>query len=114
MAKRIEFIGPERQSLDLRDILEFAAGFVGSLRGGATEVVLDYIKDNEGSVMTIRTVKTKPVEAVAEPVSEAIVVSVEVPSGVETTTTDAVTVEPVLDIVSSAQVEKKRRKSTEG
>lgn len=113
MQKRIEFVGPERQSSDLRDILEMTSGYIGALRGGATEVVLDYIKDDEGSVMTIRTIKAKPVEVVAEPVSEEIVVSAEVPAGVETTTTDAVTVEPVLDIVASAPVEKKKRKSTE-
>jgi hypothetical protein len=109
MQKRIEFVGPERQSSDLRDILEMASDYMRALRGGATEVVLDYIKDDEGSVMTIRTIKAKPVEVAPE----EIVASVQPDAGVETATTDAVTVEPVLDIVASAPVDKKKRKSTE-
>lgn len=109
MQKKIEFVGPDRKTSDLHQVLEFLSQFQGALRGGATEVVLQYDKSDEGSVLTVKTIKPKAVESVVEDV----VASAEVPSGIETTTTDAVTVEPVMDVIATAPVEKKRRKSTE-
>jgi hypothetical protein len=109
MIKKIEFVGPERQSSDLVQAVEFLGQFQSALRGGATEVVLEYEKTDEGSVLTVKTSKPK----VVEPVAKEVIASADSEVGVETTTTDAVTVEPVLDVITSVPVEKKRRKSTE-
>ena len=76
MKKTFDCTGEKLDSLNVQSALIFIESMLQGLRGGNVQFIAEYSKDDEGTTLTLRTLRDVPkavVAAVAEPAAEVTV-----------------------------------------
>ena len=75
MNKTFDCTGEKLDSLNVQGALIFIESMIQGLRGGNVQFIAEYSKDDQGTTLTLRTLRDVPkaepvIEPVAEPVAE--------------------------------------------